>query len=324
MNTPHFWLLLAFAMWFVVAVWAYNKFSQTPILSKRDFESNDGEKESFPLFFWYLYSALWTIWPLAFFATMFLVVLILPWLQGLYLGPDVVTFSSPDTYFLASSLVVILAMVSFLLIGKQACSYFPKFDKYQALRNKLATQAFRKLKWRTQQKKIVEATPVYNEEKLALAEWRKLLKTFLFIWLTAFPLFVLTVDTYVLTTKDAVYANRFFKITADSVLFSNAKSAKMHFTSSSNCYGRGGCSQPHLVPHLDIYFSNGTTYDVWGSLGRDYNDQGKLIEVIKNLKALDIPISVIPMDTRERDTLPSYDDSKREIIDQIIEEAKKP
>lgn len=324
MTTPNPWIYFAITIWIAVAIWAYTKYKQVPALSKQELESNGGEKETFPSFFWHIHTVLWTLWPIASFAIMFPLIEILPRSQGLYTSPEVITFSSPDTYFLACSLAVGLAMVSFPVIGKKVFSYFPQFDKYQALRNKLASKSFGKLKWRTQQKKIEETTTIYNEEKLAQIEWRKILAPFLFVWLTAAPLLILSIDTYVLTTKDSVYVNRFFKLTADSVPLSSAKSAKMHFNTSSNCYGRGGCSESHLVPHLDIYFSNGATYDVWGSLGRDFNKQENLIQVIRNIKALNVPISVIPMDAREIATLPRYDDNKRGQIEQIIEEAQTP
>lgn len=324
MNTPHPWIFVALAVWVTVGVWAFRLYKRTPSLTKDDFLSNGGPKESFPKSFWYLYLALWAFYWVATIGSMWFIFFIVPFLQSFYIDSNVVTFSSPYAYGFAMSFTMVLTAASLLFVGKLIYTHYPEFDRYQALRNKLTTAAFKKLTWRTQRRKIEEATPKYNEENLARAEWRTVLPIFLFCWSIIVPLYVLAVDDYVLTTTEAVYENGFFSLTASKTLLSEATSARMYATSGSKCHGRGGCSGPYLYPHFELYFQDGSIHDVWGSLGIDFNDQSNLLKVVHQLKSSHIPISVEPLSSYYEGILDDYDVTRQQIVHQIFEEAARP
>jgi hypothetical protein len=141
-------------------------------------------------------------------------------------------------------------------------------------------------------------------------------------WLIAVPLYILIVDDYVLTTSEAIYENGFLSLTTSKTLFSDATSAKIYATSLSQCR-KGGCDR-YLAPHFEVYFPDGSSHDIWGSLKIDFNDQPNLLKDVTHLKNLGIPISVEPLSSYDEEVLKLHNLKSQQFVHQIFEEAAEP
>lgn len=250
--------------------------------------------EKFPVWFGYVYAIIMFLFFAFFIFALFYFPNIVVALQKLlYVKSDAILFLNSNTILVSMLPSLFLGMVVYAFVIKYLLNFFPKLNRYQAIRDRINfnTQGLSKEKkqeiWQSALEKV-------DLDKLALSEWRQIFIMGFFVWLIAGPVYILAMDNYVMIKKDSIAVNPFLGFSEQQYPFQDLVNAEV----SAGAY-KTKDGEYKMNPKFELQFKDGKKQDIWGGIGWGSPSSESLIEVSKILNSEGVKLEADPLDSED-------------------------
>jgi len=297
-------LIILFGVWVLGLILFYRGYKSPLGIKYSDDElllpqpKQEVEKFSRWYAFFYIFGKLFL---LAFFiSSIFVIPIVIGFLQKIFYARDASVFISPNTKFASTVPSVFFGILVGGLILKLVYQLFPKFNQYQALKDRINRNTMGLPK--EEKKKIWEdALLKVDTAKLARSEWREFFIMGLIIWLLTVPFYIFAMDNYYKITSDGLIINPFLSLIEKRYTWSDIQSAKIYATTS-----KGDLGKINLNPKFEVFTNDGKTTDFWGGVGFGSPSSDELISVLGGLRSVGVKIDFQPLTEEQRNALLGY------------------
>lgn len=291
------WLILLFYIWKGLKANSGKKYTDEELLLLQP----KSKPEEFPEYYSTLHGLCLFSFLIFSLVAMFGFAIIVGTVQKLLYGRgDTIIFSAANTIPISCVPSLFLGMVGGAFSLKYLAHFYPKFDQYQALKDRINQNAFG-LSKKEKNAIFEDSLCKVNMEKLAASEWRLLFIGAFIIWIIVGPVYILAMDYYTKFTSQGLAVNTFLDLKERYYKWSDIASAKIYATTA-----KGERGKKIFNPKFEIITTDKAKITIWDRVGWGSPSPKELIRIVSFLKSKGIMINIDPLTAEQEEALSRY------------------